>query len=133
MVVAASGERQLPNPLGDRGVPDADEIAALHALIKQEPRPGSGMGFQIASVHMCPCVLWCICRAAVDEPRLSVLLAIDLGGDTDTTAAMVGAVVGALHGDSWLVDWAEGLENGAHGRDYIVQMASDLARLDIRG
>jgi ADP-ribosylglycohydrolase len=133
MEVGASGEWQLPNPLGDGGVPDADEVAALRALVQQEPRPGSGVDFQIASVHMCPCVMWCVCRGGLDDPRLAVLLAIDLGGDTDTTAAMAGAVVGALHGDGWLADWAEGLENGAHGRDYIVQLASDLARLDVRG
>lgn len=58
----------------------------------------------------------------------------------------VGAIVGALHGvgddergsveednqRDWCEDWVAGLENGPHGRDYIMALASDLAELDIR-
>ena len=35
------------------------EWAMLAALVNGADyrRPGSGMGFQVASVHMCPCVL----------------------------------------------------------------------------
>ena len=87
---------QLPHPLAEGGVPAVSEITALHELVEQERRPGSSMGFQIASVHMCPCVLWSVCRAAATDPRLSILLAIDLGGDTDTTAAMVRGNMAAL-------------------------------------
>jgi ADP-ribosylglycohydrolase len=127
------GQGQLPTPLGDGGVPAALEVAALRTLVQEQHRPGSSMDFQIASVHMMPCVLWCVCRAASTDPRLAVLLAIDLGGDTDTAAAMVGAIVGALHGSGgWCTDWPDGLENGAHGRDFILQLAADLTDLDVR-
>lgn len=77
-----------------------DEQAAIKAVVDKVQRPGSGMGFQIASVHMAPSVLWAACRHR-SNPRKALQAAIDLGGDTDTTASMVGAIVGALHGDSW--------------------------------
>ena len=106
---------------------------ALKNIIASERRPGSGFDFQIASVHMAPCVLWCVCRHASD-PRRAIQEAIALGGDTDTTATMVGAVVGALHGDgAWCAGWASGLENGSRGRDYALRLAEALAALDITG
>jgi len=51
-------------------------------------------------------------------------MAIDLGGDTDTTAAMVGAIVGALHGEEWCADWAEEIENGPHGKDWALSLST---------
>lgn len=109
-----------------------DELAAVQAVVERERRPGSGMGFQIASIHMMPCVLWAVCRH-YREPRLAVQTAIDLGGDTDTTASMVGAVVGALHGEAWCQDWAAELENGERGRDYALGLAERLLRLSQSG
>lgn len=108
-----------------------DERGLVEKLVCAVRRPGSGMGFQIASVHMAPCVLWTACRRHA-EPRLAVQTAIDLGGDTDTTAAMVGAIMGALHGEEWCADWAAGMENGPHGRDYALQLAEQLLQLDVR-
>jgi hypothetical protein len=96
--------------------------------VERERRPGSGFSFQIASVHMAPCVLWCACRYHA-TPRLAVQKAIDLGGDTDTTATMVGAIVGALHGTAWCAPWACGLENGPRGRDFALGLAERLAAM----
>merc|ERR1712187_1034617 len=99
-----------------------DELTALRQVVGQQrfKRPGSGMDFQIASVHMAPCVLWAACLHHHD-PRRALQAAIDLGGDTDTTASMVGAIVGALHGEEWCtnpIDWKASLENGQYGRDF---------------
>jgi len=117
-----------------RGFPEGgDEKQEVQKVVGLCARPGSSMGFQIASVHMAPCVLWCACLHH-SNPRRAVQAAIDLGGDTDTTASMVGAIVGALHGEEWCsdgVDLADGLENGAHGRDFALALAERLARLDI--
>mmetsp|Transcript_117965 Transcript_117965/g.334536 ORF Transcript_117965/g.334536 Transcript_117965/m.334536 type:complete len:371 (+) Transcript_117965:3-1115(+) len=110
--------------------PGGSDWSAVDSLVGRAERPGSGMGFQIASVHMAPCVLWPACRHHRD-PRRAVQAAIDLGGDTDTTASMVGAIVGALHGLGWCADWASELENGEHGRDYALGLAEKLAHLDI--
>lgn len=112
--------------------PAADhEWIVLRDILRSLPRPGSGMAFQIASVHMAPCVLWAACRYHSD-PRAAVKVAIDLAGDTDTTASMVGAIVGALHGDGWCEDWVAELEDGPHGRTYAVNLAKGLAALDLR-
>lgn len=108
-----------------------DSLKPLTDLVDSIRRPGSGMGFQIASVHMAPCVLFAVCRDYRD-PQEAIKTAIDLGGDTDTTASMVGAIVGALHGDTWCDHWAADLENGPHGRDYALGLAEALAGLDIR-
>jgi len=107
---------------------EGDGIAIVQQIVEREKRPGSGFAFQIASVHMAPCVLWAVC-VHYRDPRLAVQTAIDLGGDTDTTASMVGAVVGALHGEGWCQDWANELENGARGRDYALQLAEELVRI----
>jgi poly(ADP-ribose) glycohydrolase ARH3 len=107
---------------------DSDQDAVA-ALVAREKRPGSGMSFQIASVHMAPCVLWCAFRYAHD-PRRAIQAAIAIGGDTDTTAALVGAIVGARHGEGdWCAAWAARLENGPRGRDYALGLAEALARL----
>lgn len=112
-----------------------DEFETLQKIVADPElkRPGSSMDFQIASVHMAPCVLWTACRHHRD-PRRALQAAIDLGGDTDTTASMVGAIVGALHGVDWCtspVNWAAGLENGVHGRDFASELAEKLVRLDL--
>ena len=55
------------------------------------------------------------------------------GGDTDTIGAMAGALVGALHGQSWIpARWYDNIENGTRGRDEIVALARRLSQLDIR-
>ena len=41
-----------------------------------------------------------------------------------TIGAMAGALVGALHGSSWIPPrWYGNIENGLHGRDEIVALA----------
>ena len=108
-----------------------DSKTEVTKIVASEKRPGSSMSFQIASVHMAPCVFWSACRYSQD-PRTAVQVAIDLGGDTDTTACMVGAIVGALHGEHWCAPWVQDLENGPHGRDFALCLADRLSRLDVR-
>lgn len=107
----------------------------LDAILKRIRRPGSGRSFQIAAVHAVPCVLWIACRY-IRTPKLAVMRAVALGGDTDTIASMVAATVGALHGiEMWSAepdDWFTELENGDRGRDYAMNLAERLGRLDLR-
>ena len=50
-----------------------------------------------------------------------------LGGDTDTVAAMTGAIAGARHGASSIPgSWLEALEEGERGRSYVEQLAVRL-------
>lgn len=56
--------------------------------------------------------------------------AVGLGGDTDTIAAMTGAISGAYHGKNAIpTQWLGDLENGEKGRDYIEQLAIQLWKL----
>jgi len=60
----------------------------------------------------------------------TVLTAVNAGGDTDTIGAMAGAIAGAYYGFSSIPSaWLEPLENGEQGRDYVVALAEELARI----
>jgi len=57
----------------------------------------------------------------------AIRAAISLGGDTDTIAGMVGAVVGAHVGEKGLpAEWTEQLENGPRGRSFARSLADRL-------
>ncbi len=57
----------------------------------------------------------------------AVVYAVSLGGDTDTLAAMTGAIAGAFHGvDAIPKRWWRALENTDRGRDYIVRLGERL-------
>ena len=62
-----------------------------------------------------------------DSFRDGVVLAVNLGGDTDTIGAMAGAIAGAYYGYSQIPqEWLDPLENGAKGRDYVVHCVKEL-------
>jgi poly(ADP-ribose) glycohydrolase ARH3 len=57
----------------------------------------------------------------------AIRAAISLGGDTDTIAGMVGAIVGAHVGEKGLpVEWIEQLEDGSRGRSFARSLADRL-------
>jgi poly(ADP-ribose) glycohydrolase ARH3 len=57
----------------------------------------------------------------------AIRAAISLGGDTDTIAGMVGAIVGAHVGEKGLpVEWIEQLEDGPRGRSFARRLADRL-------
>ena len=57
----------------------------------------------------------------------AIRAAISLGGDTDTIAGMVGAIVGAHIGEKGLpVEWIEQLEDGPRGRSFAREVADRL-------
>ncbi len=59
--------------------------------------------------------------------RDAIRAAISLGGDTDTIAGMVGAIVGARVGEKGLpVEWIEQLEDGSRGRSFARSLADKL-------
>ena len=76
--------------------------------------------------------LWAFLRHG-QTPEECVIRAVGFGGDTDTLGAMAGALVGALHGSSWIpARWRDNIENGVHGRDEILAVGKKLAGLDVR-
>ena len=57
----------------------------------------------------------------------AILLAANVGGDTDSVASIAGAILGALNPDSVNTEWYEAVERiNDHG---IVGIATDLANL----
>jgi ADP-ribosylglycohydrolase len=57
----------------------------------------------------------------------AIRAAISLGGDTDTIAGMVGAIVGAHVGEKGLpIEWIEQLEDGSRGRSFARSLADRL-------
>jgi poly(ADP-ribose) glycohydrolase ARH3 len=59
--------------------------------------------------------------------REAIQAAISLGGDTDTIAGMVGAIVGAHTGEKKLPkEWMEQLEDGRRGRSFARDLAERL-------
>jgi len=57
----------------------------------------------------------------------AIRAAISLGGDTDTIAGMVGAIVGAHVGENGLpMEWLEQLEDGPRGRSFARGLAERL-------
>ena len=60
----------------------------------------------------------------------ALVYAVSLGGDTDTLAAMTGAIAGAFHGVHAVPPrWWDALEQGEKGRDYVVTLGERLYHL----
>lgn len=66
--------------------------------------------------------------AAAPTFEQAVTDAVHLGGDTDTVAAMTGAIAGARLGAAAIPPrWLEALEDGARGRAHVIRLADALA------
>jgi len=66
------------------------------------------------------------------SPEDALIRVIGFGGDTDTSAAQLGALLGTLHGTSWIPQrWFYNIENKRFGRDHILNITRKLALLDI--
>jgi ADP-ribosylglycohydrolase len=60
---------------------------------------------------------------AAKNAEQAIVIAVNLGGDTDTIGAMAGALAGAYWGLSNLPErWLQVLENGSRGRDYVLEL-----------
>jgi len=72
------------------------------------------------------------CCKYYKSPEDALVTVVGFGGDTDTSAAQLGALLGALHGTSWIPQrWFYNIENKKFGRDYIVDITQKLVNLDI--
>lgn len=73
-------------------------------------------------VHTLEAALWCLLNT-VDYKTLA-LKAVNLGGDTDTTAAVAGGLAGMIYGvDGIPVEWLDTLKR----RDYLEKICDDFA------
>jgi poly(ADP-ribose) glycohydrolase ARH3 len=86
--------------------------------------------FQIKAVDAVSVVLWTFVKYW-KNPEDALIKIIGFGGDTDTTASILGGILGAIHGTYWIPHrWFDNIENGKFGRDYCVDLAKDLFELD---
>eukprot|EP00697_Spironema_sp_BW2_P000141 gnl/Spiro4/10194_TR5412_c1_g1_i1.p1 gnl/Spiro4/10194_TR5412_c1_g1~~gnl/Spiro4/10194_TR5412_c1_g1_i1.p1 ORF type:complete len:484 (+),score=104.70 gnl/Spiro4/10194_TR5412_c1_g1_i1:122-1573(+) len=94
-------------------------------------RFGTDTWFQIRASDAVPAVLYMVARYGFTHPEECLVRVVALGGDCDTLACMAGAILGALHGASWLPRrWIDQLENGGEsGRECAEQLAARLAAL----
>lgn len=84
------------------------------------------LGTDVVVDRSLPAALFC--AAAADDVAGAVGLALGLGGDADTVAAMAGAVRGAADGRGAIPDrWLLRLEDGARGVSHAVAVAERLA------
>lgn len=83
------------------------------------------LGHGVEAFNSVPTAIWCFASRA-DSFKDTILLAVRLGGDTDTIAAMAGAISGAYLGVSGIPEqWYSRLEN----RAYIEELANRLYEL----
>ncbi|MFI6995988.1 ADP-ribosylglycohydrolase family protein [Nocardia sp. NPDC050175] len=112
------------------GIPSTEEtVAALNRAVTLAEEPPTadqvehvGAGW-IAEECLAIAVYCALQAAKTGDVRAALLLSVNHSGDSDSTGAVAGNLIGAVHGISALpMDWAATVE----GRDVLVQVADDL-------
>lgn len=88
---------------------------------------GRRLGLTGYVVHTVPFALFCLLRHA-EDPRRALSTAVEAGGDTDSIAAILGAWLGALHGEGGLpADRVSALCEGPFGASHLRGLSRALA------
>lgn len=84
------------------------------------------LGNGVAAINsVCTAIYAFLSRSSSFEE--AVVLAVGLGGDTDTIGAMAGAISGAYHGQQGIPKrWLNQLEDGEKGKTYVMTLAQRL-------
>ena len=107
-----------------KGIQAAAHLAEVHAPTGPAAAALGVTGFVI---HTVPFAAYAFARWG-DDARQAIEETVNAGGDSDTTGAIVGALVGARHGLSGLPqDLVENLEDGPLGRRHLLALAHALA------
>jgi poly(ADP-ribose) glycohydrolase ARH3 len=104
-----------------------DTVADLLPEPLADPREiAEALGNGSTAPESVPAAVYAACRT--DDFREAVTFAVRCGGDTDTIAAMAGAIAGARHGRKAIPSsWLDVLEDGAYGRSHVERLAAGLA------
>ncbi|BDT96447.1 MULTISPECIES: ADP-ribosylglycohydrolase family protein [Nocardia] len=98
----------------------AVEVSEQAVSAEQVERVGGGW---IAEECLAIAVYCALHAARTGDVRAALLLSVNHSGDSDSTGAVAGNLIGAAHGVSGLpMEWAAAVE----GRDVLVQVADDL-------
>lgn len=104
-------------------VPEVEEVAR-GSFRRREPPEIEGSGHVVRSLEA---ALWAVERS--ESFREGCLLAVNLGGDTDTTAAVFGQLAGAIYGEDEIpAEWREKLAR----RQVIERLADGLFSARLR-
>lgn len=80
--------------------------------------------FQIKAIDCFICALVCFLYN-FKKPKEAILMAANIGGDTDTVAKLVGDLVGATHGINWIPEEWQNPE----GKEELINLANILFNL----
>jgi ADP-ribosyl-[dinitrogen reductase] hydrolase len=77
--------------------------------------------FQIKAIDCFICALVCVLYN-FKSPKTALIMAANLGGDTDTIAKLVGDLVGAIYGTEWIPEEWQNPE----GKEELIELAKTL-------
>lgn len=104
-----------------------DRIQIVLAVVNRKMQPqqiGRSLGNDVTALGSVPTAL-ALFLLNPDDPRAAITGAVQAGGDTDTIAAMTGALAGARCGaDALPASWLARLESGRRFRRLADQLAS---------
>jgi ADP-ribosylglycohydrolase len=107
-----------------REAPYSDELAHFERLLRQDISGYAEEEIHSSTyvVHTLEAALWCLLRH--DSSRSTVLAAVNLGDDTDTTGALAGGLAGIVYGFEAIPEaWRKQLAR----KDEILDLAQRLA------
>ncbi len=121
--------RSVSYPSGTWAHSAIDEIGRMLCLEPSRLEVVEALGHGYLAQYAVPAAIYCFLRNAPDFRKV-VVEAASLGGDTDTIAAMAGALAGALVGSHGIPSlWKDNLEHGSRGYEYMLHVADGIARL----
>ena len=95
----------LNKAVGDKTLNNFARLANYDELVKLDERDIKSTGFVVDTLEA---AVWCV--ANTNNYRDCVLKAVNLGGDTDTIAAVAGGLAGIIYGyDSIPKDWLDAI------------------------
>ena len=105
-----------------------DRIAQAAQLLDTRPAPAelaAALGNRPTAQKSVPAAIYA--AAAHESVEPAITFAVRCGGDTDTLAAMAGAIAAARTGASTIpTDWLDALEQGPQGRSHVERLADRL-------
>jgi poly(ADP-ribose) glycohydrolase ARH3 len=118
VALATARTEELRVGLADLGAMRGENPAELHARLHASSD---------AAESVCAAIYSALAHPTFDA---AVRFAVSLGGDTDTVAAMTGAISGAHMGANSIPRrWVDALEDGDRGRTHVERLATRLAAI----
>jgi poly(ADP-ribose) glycohydrolase ARH3 len=103
----------------------AAETREMRDAVGRATVPRAGEGVPSSALRSLPVAI--ALGAEAESFAAAVRSAVALGGDTDTVAAMAGAIAGARFGVAGIPsEWLDALEDGAYGRRHVIELAGQL-------